>query len=93
MQAAVYGVRQAGALEQLILVEGTSWTGAWSTSCILPLGRRVSHDRRSYSMDQLVWQWRCLLEDPRPIRQHGHPYVLQVAPNHKARDADVGLFA
>ncbi|KAI0782331.1 endoglucanase [Abortiporus biennis] len=30
MQAAVNGVRSAGATSQLILVEGTSWTGAWT---------------------------------------------------------------
>lgn len=30
MQAAVNGVRSSGATSQLILVEGTSWTGAWS---------------------------------------------------------------
>ncbi|TDL27839.1 glycoside hydrolase [Rickenella mellea] len=29
-QAAVYGIRSSGATSQLILVEGTSWTGAWS---------------------------------------------------------------
>ena len=31
MQAAVNGIRSSGATSQLILVEGTSWTGAWST--------------------------------------------------------------
>ncbi|EIN13297.1 endoglucanase [Punctularia strigosozonata HHB-11173 SS5] len=30
MQAGVNGVRAAGATSQLILVEGTSWTGAWT---------------------------------------------------------------
>ncbi|KZP15265.1 glycoside hydrolase family 5 protein [Athelia psychrophila] len=30
MQAAVNGIRAAGATTQLILVEGTSWTGAWT---------------------------------------------------------------
>ncbi|KAI0763305.1 endoglucanase [Trametes elegans] len=30
MQAAVNGVRASGATEQLILAEGTSWTGAWT---------------------------------------------------------------
>ncbi|KAH9847857.1 endoglucanase [Lenzites betulinus] len=30
MQAAVNGVRASGATSQLILVEGTSWTGAWT---------------------------------------------------------------
>jgi endoglucanase len=30
-QAAVNGIRASGATTQLILVEGTSWTGAWST--------------------------------------------------------------
>ena len=30
MQAAVNGIRSSGATTQLILVEGTSWTGAWS---------------------------------------------------------------
>jgi endoglucanase len=29
-QAAIYSIRAAGATSQLILVEGTSWTGAWS---------------------------------------------------------------
>ncbi|KAI3615004.1 glycoside hydrolase family 5 protein [Moniliophthora roreri] len=29
MQAGINGVRSAGATSQLILVEGTSWTGAW----------------------------------------------------------------
>ncbi|KAI0259894.1 glycoside hydrolase superfamily [Gloeopeniophorella convolvens] len=29
-QAAVNGIRASGATEQLILVEGTSWTGAWT---------------------------------------------------------------
>ena len=29
-QAAVNGIRASGATSQLILVEGTSWTGAWS---------------------------------------------------------------
>ncbi|KAF9468040.1 endoglucanase [Collybia nuda] len=29
-QAAVNGIRSSGATSQLILVEGTSWTGAWS---------------------------------------------------------------
>jgi endoglucanase len=29
MQAAITGIRSIGA-KQLILVEGTSWTGAWS---------------------------------------------------------------
>ncbi|CAL1715810.1 unnamed protein product [Somion occarium] len=32
MQAAVNGVRSSGATTQLILVEGTSWTGAWTWS-------------------------------------------------------------
>lgn len=30
MQAAVNGIRASGATTQLILVEGTSWTGAWT---------------------------------------------------------------
>ena len=30
MQAGVNGVRAGGATSQLILVEGTSWTGAWT---------------------------------------------------------------
>jgi endoglucanase len=30
MQAGINGVRSAGATSQLILVEGTSWSGAWS---------------------------------------------------------------
>lgn len=30
MQAGVNGVRASGATSQLILVEGTSWTGAWT---------------------------------------------------------------
>lgn len=30
MQAGINGVRSAGATSQLILVEGTSWTGAWT---------------------------------------------------------------
>ncbi|KAI0077311.1 endoglucanase [Panus rudis PR-1116 ss-1] len=30
MQAAINGVRSSGATQQLILVEGTSWTGAWT---------------------------------------------------------------
>ncbi|KAK7040310.1 hypothetical protein VNI00_009778 [Paramarasmius palmivorus] len=30
MQAGINGVRAAGATNQLILVEGTSWTGAWT---------------------------------------------------------------
>jgi endoglucanase len=30
-QAAVNAIRAAGATSQLILVEGTSYTGAWST--------------------------------------------------------------
>lgn len=30
MQAAVNGIRASGATSQLILVEGTSYTGAWS---------------------------------------------------------------
>ncbi|KAF9267804.1 glycoside hydrolase [Marasmius fiardii PR-910] len=30
MQAGINGVRAAGATSQLILVEGTSWTGAWT---------------------------------------------------------------
>jgi len=30
MQAAVTGIRSSGATTQLILVEGTSWTGAWT---------------------------------------------------------------
>ena len=30
MQAGINGVRSAGATKQLILVEGTSWTGAWT---------------------------------------------------------------
>ncbi|KAI5835096.1 glycoside hydrolase [Schizophyllum commune Tattone D] len=30
MQAAVNAIRAAGATQQLILVEGTSWTGAWT---------------------------------------------------------------
>jgi endoglucanase len=30
MQAGINGVRSSGATNQLILVEGTSWTGAWS---------------------------------------------------------------
>ncbi|KAK7678575.1 hypothetical protein QCA50_018447 [Cerrena zonata] len=30
MQAAVNGIRSSGATSQLILVEGTSWTGAWT---------------------------------------------------------------
>ncbi len=30
MQAAVNGVRASGATSQLILAEGTSWTGAWT---------------------------------------------------------------
>ncbi|KAL5525510.1 hypothetical protein ACEPAG_6846 [Sanghuangporus baumii] len=29
-QAAIEGIRASGATEQLILVEGTSWTGAWT---------------------------------------------------------------
>lgn len=29
-QAAVNAIRATGATSQLILVEGTSWTGAWS---------------------------------------------------------------
>ncbi|KAH8112648.1 glycoside hydrolase [Phellopilus nigrolimitatus] len=29
-QAAINGIREAGATSQLILVEGTSWTGAWT---------------------------------------------------------------
>ncbi|CAK5275868.1 unnamed protein product [Mycena citricolor] len=29
-QAAIYGIRSSGATSQLILVEGTSWTGAWT---------------------------------------------------------------
>lgn len=34
-QAAVNGIRASGATTQLILVEGTSYTGAWSE--LLPL--------------------------------------------------------
>lgn len=30
MQAGINGVRSSGATSQLILVEGTSWTGAWT---------------------------------------------------------------
>ena len=30
MQAAINGVRASGATSQLILVEGTSYTGAWT---------------------------------------------------------------
>lgn len=30
MQAAVNAIRAGGATKQLIVVEGTSWTGAWS---------------------------------------------------------------
>ncbi|KAH8093705.1 glycoside hydrolase superfamily [Cristinia sonorae] len=30
MQAAINGIRSSGATSQLILVEGTSWTGAWT---------------------------------------------------------------
>jgi endoglucanase len=29
-QAAIDGIREAGATEQLIFVEGNSWTGAWT---------------------------------------------------------------
>ncbi|KAK7050930.1 hypothetical protein VNI00_005042 [Paramarasmius palmivorus] len=32
MQAGINGIRSAGATQQLILVEGTSWTGAWTWS-------------------------------------------------------------
>ena len=30
MQAGINGVRASGATKQMILVEGTSWTGAWT---------------------------------------------------------------
>ncbi|KAF7374835.1 Glycoside hydrolase family 5 protein [Mycena sanguinolenta] len=33
-QAAVNGIRASGATSQLILVEGTSWTGAWRNSAV-----------------------------------------------------------
>jgi endoglucanase len=34
-QAAIFAIRAAGATSQLILLEGTSWTGAWSQSSSL----------------------------------------------------------
>jgi Cellulase (glycosyl hydrolase family 5). len=40
-QAAIDGIRAAGATLQLIFVEGNSWTGAWTwvyAPWLLPLG-------------------------------------------------------
>ena len=34
MQAAINAIRAGGATKQLILVEGTSWTGAWCESTL-----------------------------------------------------------
>ena len=42
MQAGINGVRASGAT-QLIMVEGTSWTGAWSTCIRLDLSQYESY--------------------------------------------------
>lgn len=42
MQAAVNAIRAGGATSQLIMVEGTSWTGAWS-ECNLSIFSTSSH--------------------------------------------------
>jgi endoglucanase len=36
-QAAINGIRSAGATSQYIFVEGNSWTGAWTWVCYLAL--------------------------------------------------------
>lgn len=41
MQSCINGVRASGATTQMIMVEGTSWTGAWSTYYSTLLLQRV----------------------------------------------------
>lgn len=64
MQAGINGVRASGA-SNIIFVEGTSWTGAWST---LPL-YALQYSLTMHSLG-IIWKWRCVYKHQRSSRQY-----------------------